>query len=211
MVIHIQKLGNTLKKTRWSITSASAMFNSGFMGYPIILAIFGADGLIRAIFFDTGSTIIFIFFGILFILLFGGKYSTVAKRALTFPPIWGITLGILLNLLHLNIGPLAPQILKYLSGAAVPLIMISLGLSLEARSLKNYFKEALMVSSIKLILAPLTALLIVFILGVSGLSGKVIITEAAMPSAMLSLVLAITYELDIKAVNASIFLSTVLV
>jgi predicted permease len=122
----------------------------------------------------------------------------------------GIILGIILNLLHLNIGPLAPQILKYLSGAAVPLIMISLGLSLDAGSLKNYFKEALMVSTIKLILAPLTALLIVFILGVSGLSGKVIIAEAAMPSAMLSLVLAITYELDIKAVSACIFLSTVL-
>jgi predicted permease len=88
--------------------------------------------------------------------------------------------------------------------------MISLGLSLEASSLKNYFKEAAVVSSIKLILAPLIALMIIIILGVSGLNSKVIITEAAMPSAMLSLVLAITYELDIKAVSACIFLSTVL-
>ena len=52
--------------------------------------------------------------------------------------------------------------------------------------------------------------MIIIILGVSGLNSKVIITEAAMPSAMLSLVLAITYELDIKAVSACIFLSTVL-
>jgi predicted permease len=88
--------------------------------------------------------------------------------------------------------------------------MISLGLSLEASSLKNYFKEAVVVSSIKLILAPLIALVIVVILGISGLNGKVIIAEAAMPAAMLSLVLAITYELDIKAVSACIFLSTVL-
>ena len=129
---------------------------------------------------------------------------------MTFPPIYAIILGIVLNLLHLNIGSIAPQILTYLSGAAVPLIMISLGLSLEASSLKNYFKEAVVVSSIKLILAPLIALVIVVILGISGLNGKVIIAEAAMPAAMLSLVLAITYELDIKAVSACIFLSTVL-
>ena len=30
------------KKTRWGITSASALFNSGFMGYPIILGVYGA-------------------------------------------------------------------------------------------------------------------------------------------------------------------------
>lgn len=198
------------KKTLWGITSASALFNSGFMGYPIILGVFGAVGLVRAIFFDTGSTILFIFFGILFALLFGGNYSAVAKRVLTFPPIYAIILGIVLNILHLNIGSLTPQILTYLSGAAIPLIMISLGLSLEASSLKNYFKEAAVVSSIKLILAPLIALMIIIILGVSGLNSKVIITEAAMPSEMLSLVLAITYELDIKAVSACIFLSTVL-
>ena len=198
------------KKTRWGITSASALFNSGFMGYPIFLGVYGAVGLVRAIFFDTGSTILFILFGILFALLFGGEYSAIAKRIMTFPPIYAIILGIVLNLLHLNIGSIAPQILTYLSGAAVPLIMISLGLSLEASSLKNYFKEAVVVSSIKLILAPLIALVIVVILGISGLNGKVIIAEAAMPAAMLSLVLAITYELDIKAVSACIFLSTVL-
>ncbi len=204
------RIRNHPKKTRWGITSASALFNSGFMGYPIILGVFGAVGLVRAIFFDTGSTILFILFGILFALLFGGEYSAIAKRILTFPPIYAIILGIVLNLLHLNIGSLVPQILTYLSGAAVPLIMISLGLSLEASSLKNYFKEAAVISSIKLILAPLIALIIVIILGISGLNGKVIIAEAAMPAAMLSLVLAITYELDIKAVSACIFLSTVL-
>ncbi|AEG19323.1 AEC family transporter [Methanobacterium paludis] len=197
------------KKTRWSITVTSAMFNSGFMGYPIVLGVFGAEGLVRAVFYDAGSTIIFIIFGILLLLVFGGKYSTIAKRTLLFPPLWGIILGVSVNLLHLNIGSMAPTILKYLSGAAVPLIMMSLGLSLEMGSLKNYVEEALAVSGIKLILAPLVALLMVSILGLSGLNSQVTVTEAAMPSAMLALVLAITYELDVKAAGACIFLSTV--
>jgi hypothetical protein len=198
------------KKTRWSIISSATLFNSGFMGYPIVLGVFGGVGLVRAIFFDTGSTILFILFGILFALFFGGDSSAEAKRVLTYPPIWAIILGIILNLSNFNIGSFTPQILTYFSGAAIPLIMLSLGLSLDASSLKNYYKEAAIVSSIKLLLAPLIALVIVIILGISGINGKVIIVEAAMPSAMLSLVLAITYELDIKAVSACIFLSTVL-
>ena len=203
------KVRNYPKKTRWSIIITSAMFNSGFMGYPIILGVFGAEGLVRAVFYDAGSTIMFIIFGILLLLVFGGKPSTIAKRTLLFPPMWGIILGVSVNLLHLNIGSMAPTILKYLSGAAVPLIMMSLGLSLEVGSLKNYVEEALAVSGIKLILAPLLAFLMVSILGLSSLNSQVTVVEAAMPSAMLALVLAITYELDVKAAGACIFLSTV--
>ena len=43
-----------------------------------------------------------------------------------------------------------------------------------------------------------------------GLERQVTIIEAAMPSAMLSLVLAITYDLDIKTAAACIFASTIL-
>lgn len=198
------------KKTRWSITVTSTMFNSGFLGYPVVLGVFGTAGLVRAIFYDAGSTIIFICFGILFLLLFGGKYSEIAKRALLFPPVWGIVLGVAVNLMHLNIGSMAPSILKYLSGATIPLIMISLGLSLEVSSLKNYMEESIAVSGIKLILAPLIAFLLVSALGLSGLNSTVTIVEAGMPTAMLALVLAITYNLDVKAASACIFLSTVL-
>ena len=50
----------------------------------------------------------------------------------------------------------------------------------------------------------------VIILGLNGLEGTVTVVEAGMPSAMLSLVLAASYDLDIKAAAACIFLSTVL-
>ena len=51
-----------------------------------------------------GSTILFLSLGILFILIFGGKYTSIIKRTLLFPPLWGIILGILANILHLNPG-----------------------------------------------------------------------------------------------------------
>lgn len=204
------KIKGYSKKTRWSIISATAMVNSGFLGYPVVLGVFGGEGLIRAIFYDMGTVILFISFGILFLLMFGGKYSTIAKRALIFPPLWGIILGISANFLNLNIGYVVSNILKYLSESAIPLIMISLGLSLEVRGIKGYFDAASFVTFIRLIASPIIAFTIVYILGMGGLERTVTIVEAAMPSAMLTLVLALTYDLDVDATAACIFLSTIL-
>jgi auxin efflux carrier (AEC) len=198
------------KKTKWTLVGTSTLFNSGFLGYPVVLGVFGAEGLVRAVFYDIGSTILFLSLGILFILLFGGKYTSIIRRTLLFPPLWGIILGILANLLNLDPGVITLNVLKYLSGAAIPIIMISLGLSLEVGGLKNYLGAASLVSVIRLIISPIIAILMVIILGLNGLEGTVTVIEAGMPSAMLSLVLAASYDLDIKAAAACIFLSTVL-
>ncbi len=198
------------KKTRWTLVGTSTLFNSGFLGYPVVLGIFGAAGLVRAVFYDMGSTILFLSLGILFIIIFGGKYTSIIKRTLLFPPLLGIILGILANILHLNPGFIPLNVLKYLSGAAIPLIMISLGLSLEAGDIKNYFGAASFVTLTRLVISPMIAILMVYILGLHGLEGTVTVVEAGMPSAMLSLVLAASYDLDINAAAACIFLSTVL-
>jgi malate permease and related proteins len=198
------------KKTKWTLVGTSTLFNSGFLGYPVVLGIFGPSGLVRAVFYDMGSTILFLCLGILFIIIFEGKHSSIIRRTFLFPPIWGIILGIIANFLHLNIGLIPLNVLKYLSGAAIPIIMISLGLSLEVGGLKNYLSSASFVSFIRLAVSPIIAILLIYILGLTGLESTVTIVEAGMPSAMLSLVLAASYDLDIKAASACIFLSTVL-
>ena len=198
------------KKTKWTLVGTSTLFNSGFLGYPVVLGIYGATGLVRAVFYDMGSTILFLSLGILFIFIFGGKYSSIIKRTLLFPPLWGIILGVTANIMHINPGFIPLDVLKYLSGAAIPIIMISLGLSLEVGGLTSYFEAATFVSVIRLIISPLIALVMVSIIGLGSLEGTVSVVEAGMPSAMLSLVLAASYDLDVKVAAACIFLSTVL-
>ena len=56
-----------------------------------------------------------------------------------------------------------------------------------------------------MVISPIIAVLMVFILGLDGLESTVTVVEAGMPSAMLSLVLAASYDLDIKAAAACIF------
>ena len=60
-------------------------------------------------------------------------------------------------------------------------------ISLEAGDLKDYFGAASFVTLTRLIISPMIAILMVYILGLHGLEGTVTVVEAGMPSAMLSL------------------------
>ncbi|HEY0196095.1 MAG TPA: AEC family transporter [Methanobacterium sp.] len=204
------RLRNYSPKTRWSLVTTSALFNSGFLGYPVVLGVFGGVGLVSAVFYDVGSTILFISFAILLLLIYGGSYQSIARRSLLFPPFLAVVLGILVNLLHLPLGSVLPNVLDYLSGAAIPLIMLSLGLSLEFKEVYQHISAASFVSTIRLVISPLVAVILASTMGLSGINYSVTVVQAGMPSAMLSLVLAITYNLDVKVTAACIFLSTAL-
>jgi malate permease and related proteins len=197
-------------KTKWSLITTSAMFNSGFLGYPLVLGVFGSVGLVRAVFFDVGNTLLFILFSIILMLSYGGTYQQIARRSILFPPFLAFVLGILANSYHLPLGLVLNNVLDYLSGAAIPLIMLSLGLSLEFNEVKEYFTAASVVSAIRLVISPLIAISLITLIGLSGLNYSVTIVEAGMPSGLLSLVLAITYHLDVKVSAACIFLNTTL-
>ncbi len=203
-------LMNYSKKTKWTLVTTSAMLNSGFMGYPVVLGVFGGAGMVSAVFYDIGSVIIFISFGLLLILAYGGKFQDILRESVFFPSIIAITLGILANLLNMPLGNIVPNILDYLSGAAIPLIMLSLGLSLEFKEVKERFNLASFVTVIRLVISPLIAIALATILGLSGLNYSVAVVQAGMPSGMLTMVLAIAYNLDVKVTAACVFLSTAL-
>lgn len=203
-------LMNYSKKTKWTLVTTSAMLNSGFMGYPVVLGVFGGAGMVSAVFYDIGSVIIFISFGLLLILAYGCKFQDILRESVFFPSIIAITLGILANLLNMPLGNIVPNILDYLSGAAIPLIMLSLGLSLEFKEVKERFNLASFVTVIRLVISPLIAIALATILGLSGLNYSVAVVQAGMPSGMLTMVLAIAYNLDVKVTAACVFLSTAL-
>ena len=197
-------------KALWSILVVVVLGNTGFLGYPISQGIFGAEGLVRAAFCDLATSIIFIAVSIILIIIFDGSIKTAIKKIVTFMPLWGIILGILLNVFSIPIGEFGSSIVNYLGGSTVPLIMISLGLSLNLRGFKRHFKEVSLASIIKLIVYPLFAICILSILGIVGLEYKIGLLEAMMPSAMLALILSLQFNLDSDLTSDCIFTDTLL-
>ena len=195
------------KVKKWSIVITTALGNTAFLGFPVILGIFGNEGLIRAIFYDIASLLTFLSLSIILMINFGGTLKEVIKKVLSFPILWAVILGVSLNYLNITIGEVASNVLNYLGAAAIPLIMISLGVSLDFESLKDNFKISTMASFFKLIVSPIIGVFIAILVGLSGTEYTIAIVESAMASGMLNLTLAITYKLDVKLTSDCIFLS----
>jgi predicted permease len=207
----VTRILKTSSATAGAFIIASGFGNTAFLGFPLVISVFGQENLVYAVFYDQFSTgLIGLSLGAGIAAAFG-KGRTTAKEILgnigRFPPVWGLILGFAFQ------GALIPDFivktLEYLSALVVPLVMISLGLSLRTDALGKAFPLAIYAAGIKLLLSPLVLVVSARILNVTGIPFQVSLLEAAMPSMMMTLSYAIRYELDIE-LTASIILVTLL-
>jgi len=196
--------------TLWSVLVTVMIANTGFMGYPISLGIFGSDGFLRAIFCDIATLCIFLILSFVLILKFGGTLKTAVRRIALFPSLWAVILGLCFNILNIPIGPVVDNTVNYLGQGAIPLIMIALGLSIDFSALKRSQTMIMFTSIMKLMFFPLVAFFVASQIGLIDLQYKISIVEAAMPSGMMSLLLATTYGLDFELTSDCILINTVI-
>ena len=206
----ILKRFNLSDKQLWGVLITVMIANTGFMGYPVNLGIYGNEGFLRAIFCDIATMFIFLCLSFALVLKFGGSVRSAVKKIALFPPLWAIIFGISLNLVNLPIGPVLDNTINYLGNGAIPLIMLSLGVSIDLQGIKRSKSMIIFTSIMKLLFFPFIAFLIVSFLGLVDLQYNVSIVEAAMPSGMLSLILAITYKLDFELSSDCILINTVI-
>lgn len=205
----ILKKLNFSDRKLWSVLITLMIANTGFMGYPVNIGIFGYDGFLRAIFCDIATMFTFLILSFVLVLKFGGTVKTAIRKILFFPPLWAIVLGVCLNLANIQIGDVLNNTINYLGNGAIPVIMISLGISIDFIGIKRNRSMVAFTLVMKLLFFPLVAFFIVSFFGLVDLQYSVSIVEAAMPSGMLSLILAITYKLDFELTSDCIFINTI--
>ncbi|RAP52216.1 MAG: hypothetical protein BZ138_03535 [Methanosphaera sp. rholeuAM270] len=198
------------KVKTWTIVIACSMMNTGFLGFPITMGVFSNEGFLYAIFFDLGTTIIFVIFGILLVNFFGGNRMEILRQSITFVPLWAVVLALLFNIFNLDYGYVLENSLTYLGQATIPLIMITLGLRLDFNEMKSSISDSLFVAIVKLFVAPAVMFLVLTFIGFEGLGFQVSVLESGMATAMNALVLAINYDLDVKLMSSVIFFNTLL-
>lgn len=198
------------KKTTWTIMIASSIMNTGFIGFPVCLGVFGQAGFLNAVFYDLSTSTMVVAYGIILAKKFAGNTREVIKNTLTFMPLWAVIFGLIFNVFNIPIGYVLSNVLNYLSGATIPLIMLALGLSLDFGNVGENLSDSIVVSIIKLVIAPLIIFVLLTLFNIKGLAFNVAILEAGMSTAGNALVLAITYDLDKDLMGSLIFTNVVL-
>jgi len=185
--------------------------NTSFMGIPMVNAFFGSKGIPYLIVYDQiGTMLSFALYGSLILAIYGRegslKISSVARRALTFPPTMAAAAG-----LALRPWPYPEAVVSTLHGISqslTPLVMTAIGLQLRWRLDRSVIGPLSYGLLIKLLIAPVAALVVCRLFGLTGLPVDISVFEAGMPpmvtAAALAVVAGMESELAIALVGIGI-------
>ena len=190
---------------------AAALGNTGYIGYPIALAFLGNDGLVRAIFSDVfGTVAALLFVGLIIAQKMGSAEEDAVnpvKEALKFPAVIAVFAALALRFVAIP-QPVSDG-LDLIASLVVPLIMISVGLSLRPGGIRKYAVALSILSGLKLIVAPLVALAVGSLLLDDTDAIRLVVLQASMPSMMLTLVIGARFKLDTDFIASAILVTTV--
>ncbi|MHB8925341.1 MAG: AEC family transporter [Coriobacteriia bacterium] len=184
--------------------------NTGYIGYPVASALMGDTGLVRAIFYDIfGNTAAIVTLGSLVASRVGvhGVKVNPLKEIVTFPPFIALALALLLR--SVSVPILVMDWLGVLGTLVVPLIMVSVGLSLKPKRLKEHLPMVSVIAGIKLVVLPLLAWALGSLLLKDEASIRVLVLEAGVPSMMLTVVVGMRFKLDVDLIASAILVTTV--
>lgn len=187
--------------------------NTSFMGVPMVSAFFGASGLPYLIIYDQfGTMAIFATYGAAILALYGRggspDLSAIARRALLFPPTIALLLG--LGLRFWTYPAQLVNVLQAISATLTPLVMTAIGFQMRLRLRPTVLAPLGYGLALKLIAAPLLALLACRLLGLNGQAVDVSIFEAGMPPMVTAGALAVAAEMEPELAVALVGLGIIL-
>lgn len=188
----------------------AAFGNTGYIGYPVASALLGDPGLVRAIFYDIfGNTAAIITLGALIASHYGEHDVKVnpLRELVTFPPF--IALAFALALRSVPIPEAVGSWLGALGKLVVPMIMISVGLSLKPRAVRAHLGKLGVIVGVKLVAMPLLALGLGALFLHDAASVRILVLEAGVPSMMLTLVFGMKYRLDVDLIASAILVTVI--
>ena len=195
-----------LKQKHSGLYVSIAIMNTVNIPFPIIYLAYGAEGLIAATLFYIPATLSVFLFGTY--TMAGKRWQDNIKEVFKLPVVYASILGLLLNLLNIEVPALVISSLDFISMMAIPLLLLILGYNLS-RVRMSSFPTTLLASFLRVGVGLMLGLLVVNALNITGIARSVVILDSAMPSAALISILATKYDNEAELVSSVVFLTTI--
>lgn len=186
------------KLSQGSFLLLAMVGNTGYLGYPVALALVGQKYFAWALFYDLLGTM----FGAYGLgVLIAARYGTGLKNSLSLclemfynPTLWSFGFG--LGFRNVSLPSFLEESLQFFGWFIVALSLVLIGMRLSQLSSWRSLQPACISLFIKMLLVPLILGVVISFLGISGSPLLVIVLQMAMPPAFATLVLAEAYNLD---------------
>ncbi len=184
--------------------------NCGFMGIPLVNALFGSEGVFYLTAFLTMFNLLIWTHGI--IQISGVRSIKSVKKALLSPSIIAIAVGMMLFLARISLPDIMYQSLDYVAMMNTPLAMLVAGATIAETNVFNAFKNIRIywVTLIKLAIIPLVLLAIFRFISVDDTVKLTVITAMSAPTATMCTLFCLRYDKNSKYAS-EIFAVTTLI
>ncbi|MDF1498942.1 MAG: AEC family transporter [Anaerolineales bacterium] len=197
-----------------SLTAAvlvtAAFMNAGNYGLSLNQLAFRDDGLAWASIFFVTITLWANALGVF--ILTAGK-STI-RHALTelvkVPALYGILAALFFKLLPFGVPSPIYRAMDLLAAATITVMLLVLGMQIGKSGLPVHPGPLMVVIAIRLVLSPGLTWLISPAFSLPPLARSTSIVEAGMPSAVLTSILALKFDVEPDFVTGAVFISTIL-
>jgi hypothetical protein len=199
-------------KKEYSIATVAAIIgNTGNLGIPINIAIFGEESIPYTTIVNLMNVFVVYTIGVYYYSR--GSYDT--KQSLfnivKLPILWAAIVAILLSIYRVPIHPSIMNMLMMGAYASMTMQLFLFGIYLYGTEIKEISRRLLLwVLLFKFILLPLIAFTILINIDLDSMIKGIIFIELMMPLAVANVNLASLYECKPRVVTALVFVSSLL-
>ena len=200
-------------KKDWPVYECMVVFaNTGFMGYPVLLDVFGQE----AVFYASLIHMAFNFFVYTYAIMCltkgdDSEFKLNFKQLLT-PGIILIFVGIFIYLFDIQLPSVLMDTINSVGSLTAPLSMMMIGSSLAVYPIKDSFTDwrSYVFAFVRLIIVPFMTMIVCRLLHINPYYANITIITNAMPVGSMVLMLATQYNANVKIVTRNIVVSTLL-
>ena len=183
--------------------------NTGFIGLPVVGALFGSDAVLYATIFNLPFNLLVFSIGIVLVSS-DAKFKAIKPRMIFNNCLIASILAILISLFGIKFPPIVLDGMSEIGMATVPIAMIITGVSLGQESFKDVFGRLslYLVTFVKVGIVPLITFFILSLVYTDPLMIRVGTVLMAMPVATNATLLSIQYGGPDRTASRGVFLST---
>ena len=200
-------------KKDWPVYECMVVFaNTGFMGYPVLLDVFGQE----AVFYASLIHMAFNFFVYTYAIMCltkgdDSEFKLNFKQLLT-PGIILIFVGIFIYLFDIQLPSVLMDTINSVGSLTAPLSTMMIGSSLAVYPIKDSFTDwrSYVFAFVRLMIVPFVTMIMCRLLHIDAYYANITIITNAMPVGSMVLMLATQYNANVKIVTRNIVVSTLL-
>ena len=190
------------------LTLAMTFINAANYGLPVNLFAFGQEGFDRAAVFVVFENILTYTVGVFVAARGHMPWGRALGSVLSMPVLWAAIAAVTIRVTGVDLPVPVQRASVLLSGAAVPVVILLLGLQIAGMRVRRINGRVFAAVGTRLVLSPLLGLALVALLSPAPLTAKVLILEAAMPTAVNATLIATEFNAEPDLVSTAALIST---